>query len=72
MNCSKDNFILDNPQPVFDGLYNFVSLKLGILCSNYPVSAIDNINGYRVGFLKKILNTIESLRVVIDLQKKRR
>ena len=69
MNCSKDNFILDNPQPVFDGLYNFVSLKLGILCSNYPVSAIDNINGYRVGFLKKILNTIESLRVVIEISK---
>lgn len=53
MNCSKDNFILDNPQPVFDGLYNFVSLKLGILCSNYPVSAIDKSMDTEWVFLKK-------------------
>lgn len=69
MNYSKDNFIFDNPQLAFDGLYNFVSLKLDILCSNYPACAIDNINGYRIGFLKKILNTIESLRVVIEISK---
>lgn len=61
--------ILEDPQLVFDRIYDVVSIELGNLCLKYPVGAIDNIEGYKIGILKKVLLTMKSLRVVIKHSK---
>ena len=69
MTKEKNIDILENPKLVFDRIYDLVSFELENLCLKYSVGAVDNIESYKIGVLKKILLTIKSLSVVIEHSK---
>ena len=69
MITEKNDVMLKNHRLVFDRVYGMVSLELENLCRIRPVGAVDDVESYKIGVLKKILLTIKSLGVVIEHSK---
>ena len=69
MTRENNDDIFKNPRHVFDRIYDVVSLELEKLCFSHPVGAVNDVESYKIGMLKKILLTIQSLKVVIEHSK---